>query len=443
MRPGALPSSPEAERAVLAAVLLEPSLLAVVEAKLAVEDFDAEGHRLIYGAFLRLARAGGAIDLRTVQGELERRGELAAAGGLGYLATLDVDLPDLSRVGAYAEIVAERSRRRRVILAGERLVAGARRGALSGEELARQAAELAALAAGGEAGGRVVPVGLVALEALLEVEEGASGESWGGRAAGAIGTPFPGLDALTGGLKPGRLVIVGGRPGQGKTTFALNLAEHAALALGVRTLLVSLEMAAEELAAKLLSARARVPGWVFELGAVSENDWRRLDAASRELAKAPLYLAEAGCLTLERLEAQCRAQALFGLRLVVVDYLQLLELPRAANRNLALGDASRRLKLLAKELGLTVVLLSQLSREPERRQDPRPRLADLRESGNIEQDADLILFPFRREVYEPEAPEAKGKAEIVVAKNRFGALGSAAVRFEGAFSRFVAEEVEA
>ncbi len=417
---GTLPHSAESERAVLAAILLSPGALATV--RLAPADFYVGSHRKVYEAMLELERAGREIDLRTLQARLEDVGDLEKVGGLAFLAGLDLDLPDLARVETYAGIVRDRALRRRLIrecheIARSSFDSRGRSGAALVGEAARRICAL------GEAGGRRGFQGVDgALRAAVDqLEE---------RLSGPIGvrTGFAGLDRLTEGLVAGNLVIVAGRPGLGKTAFALNVAQHVAIREGLPVAFLSLEMAREEVALRILSSESGLSFREVRAARLDEREWRALYETLRRVWEAPLLVADEAATVFEVASGARRLRLEMGLALLVVDYLQLMDVgERFETRELEVSFLSRFLKRLAKELGIPVMALSQLSRRSEHRGDRRPRLADLRESGAIEQDADLVLF-----LHEGDG----GARELIVAKHRNGATGTVELDFEAESMRF-------
>jgi len=429
---GPLPNSREAEAAVLAGVLLEPSLLPVVEGRLEGGDFYFEGHRLIYRALQRVRDSCIHLDLRTLQAELEQRGALERAGGLATLATLDNDLPDLGRVPSYAEIVKERALRRRLMEACAEISRDCRDGGLKAPEAFSKAGEILRRLLGSVGSRRSESIGPILETSLAEIEDRPPGApvglSWG----------FQGLDLLTQGLRPGHLVVVGGRPGMGKTSLAAEVAAKVALDQGGAVVLFSLEMTRQEMAFKVLTARAEVPLRALLQGLMSDAHWQRIFEVAQQLEKVEFFIDDTARPRVAEVVAKARAlHASTGLDLVIIDYLQLLkDGGRSGNRNLELTEISGALKELAKELQLPVLVLAQLSRAPERRQDHRPQLGDLRESGAIEQDADLVAFVYRQEVYEPTNPEVKGQAEVIIRKNRHGELGAVHLLFDGPLAKF-------
>ncbi len=430
--PKTLPQSEESERAVLAAVLLDPRLLPTVAGRLKPEDFFVDRHRRLYGAMLELQDEGAPIDLRTLQARLEQRAELDHAGGIAYLAGLDVDLPDLGRFETYVEIVKERSVRRRLIDTCRRITADCLDGGLDAPA-ALGRAEQEILALGEEAIRRgFVPLSRI-LEETMELLEDSPGK-------GLVGVPtgFIDLDRMTHGLGRGALVIVAGRPGMGKTSLALNIATHVAVALKKTVGVFSLEMGQQELAMRILCSRANVRFSAVRQGHLSQQQWTKVIQTMSDIGKAPLYIDDSASPSILEVASKARRlKAEKNLELLVVDYLQLMQAGgRFENRNLEIAAITRSMKQLAKELDLPVILLSQLSRAPERRgSDHRPQLADLRESGAIEQDADLVAFVYRDEIYNEEA--VKGEAELIILKHRNGETGTIKLVFLGETTTFL------
>ncbi|MFP3939764.1 MAG: replicative DNA helicase [Thermoanaerobaculia bacterium] len=434
-QPRTLPFSEESERAVLAAVLLDSSVLPTVSARLTEDDFYLEKHRILYDAILSLQEGDGdgTIDLRTLQARLEQRGRLEAVGGVAYLASLDLDLPDLGRVGSYVEIIKERSVRRRLIAASQDIIRDCLDGGVEAQ-VALGRAEQAVLGLGEEA----VQKGFLQLSSVLHETLEDLEERPGSTLIG-VPTGFIDFDRITHGLNRGNLLIVAGRPGMGKTSFALNVCQHVALRERRPVGVFSLEMSSQELGLRILCSEANVPFSRLRSGHLSQKQWGRIIQATREVGDAPLFIDDSPNPSLLEVASKARRlKAERGLELVVLDYLQLMQAGgRYENRNLEIAAISRAMKQLAKELELPVIAMSQLSRNPERRgSDRRPQLADLRESGSIEQDADLVAFIYREEVYKPDDPEVEGLAEVIVAKHRNGETGTVELAFLGETTTF-------
>jgi len=435
-QPRTMPQSEESERAVLAAVLLDPRLLPSVSGRLTAEDFYGDRHRAIYAAMLELQEESTAIDLRTLQARLEQRGSFEAAGGLAYLNRLDEDLPDLGRFENYVEIVKERSVRRRLIDVCREVTRDCLDGGVDAAS-ALSRAEQSVMALGEEAIHRgFVPIGRVAEETLEMLEEHS------GKGIVGLDTGFVDLNARIHGLSGGSLVIVAGRPGMGKTTFAMNVAMYVASALKKTVGVFSLEMSKQELALRLLSAETEIGLGKLRSAHLSQNESVAVLQAMSGFGKTPMFIDDSASPSL--LEIASKARRLLAekkLSLLIIDYLQLMQVSgRFENRNLEISAITRALKQLAKELDIPVMLLSQLSRMPERRgSDHRPQLSDLRESGAIEQDADVVLFVYRDWVYKKDDPDADAderEAELIISKNRHGAVGTVPLVFFGEYCRF-------
>jgi replicative DNA helicase len=431
--PRSLPHSEESERAVLAAVLLDPRTLASVSGRLRAEDFYFEKHQTLFEAMVALADERVEVDLRTLQAKLEQRGVLERIGGLAYLASLDLDLPDLGRIDAYVEIVKERSVRRRLIEASGTIIRDCLDGGLEASE-ALGKAEASILGLGEEAVQRgFVSLGEVFDETLEELEERPGSTLIG------VPTGFIDFDRKTHGLNRGNLIIIAGRPGMGKTSFALNVAQHVAIREKRSVAIFSLEMSKQELALRILCSESDIPFSRLRSGHLSQNQWSKLLQVRRRTADAHFYIDDSPNPSLLEVASKARRlKAEKGLDLLILDYLQLMQARgRYENRNLEIAAISRGLKQLAKELDLPVIALSQLSRQPERRgSDHRPQLADLRESGSIEQDADLVAFIYRDEVYNPDDEEVRGLAEVILSKHRNGETGTVELVFLGETTSF-------
>ncbi len=428
----ALPYSEESERAVLGGILLDPSVLPTVSGRLKAEDFYVERHRLLYQVMLELQEQQTQIDMRTVQARLEQQGTFESAGGLSYMATLDLDLPDIGRIDSYAEIVKERSVRRRLISASSQIIRDCLDGGLPAQE-ALGRAEQAVLGLGEEAIRRGFTIISEVFHTTLEELEERPGSMLTGVSSGFID-----LDRITHGLNRGNLIIIAGRPGMGKTSIALNMAQHVAIRERKAVGVYSLEMSQQELALRVLCSEADISFSRLRAGHLSQKEWSRIVQTVRTIGDAPLYIDDSPNPTLLEVASKARRlKAEKGLSLVILDYLQLMQAGgKYENRNLEIAAISRGMKQLAKELELPVIALSQLSRNPERRgTDHRPQLSDLRESGSIEQDADMVAFVYRDEVYSP-TDENKGLAELIIAKHRNGETGTVELVFIGETTSF-------
>jgi replicative DNA helicase len=428
----ALPHSEESERAVLGGVLLDPAILPTISGRLRAEDFYSERHQILYQAMLDLQDEQVEIDLRTLQARLEQRGQLEKIGGLAYLTGLDLDLPDIGRIDNYVEIVKERSVRRRLIHMSGQII----RDCLDGGVEAREAlarAEQTVLGLGEEA----VQRGFAQLSHVLHVTLEELEERPGTMLTG-VPTGFIDFDRISQGLNKGNLIIIAGRPGMGKTSFALNMAQHVSIREKKTVGIFSLEMSQQELALRVLCSEADISFSRLRSNRVSQKEWTRIIQTVRSIGDSPLFIDDSPNPTLLEVASKSRRlKAERGLAVVVLDYLQLMQAGgRYENRNLEIAAISRGLKQLAKELEVPVIALSQLSRQPERRgSDHRPQLADLRESGSIEQDADMVAFIYRDEVYNP-TDENKGLAELIISKHRNGETGTVELVFLGETTSF-------
>lgn len=429
-----LPHNIEAERSVLGAILVNNESYYRVVETIRPEDFYLESHRQILRRMLDLIDVGKVVDLVTLQEELARANALESVGGIAYLASLMDGIPHLVNIDHYIEIIREKSLSRQLIHTANRIMGEAFEQADPAEEvLDRAEAALFSLSEKRIRSG-FVPVRdfevdtARLLEKLYTEKEMITG----------VATGFKDFDRLTSGLQSSDLVIVAARPSMGKTALCLNIAQHVALRLNKPVGMFSLEMSKEQLVMRMLCAEARVDAHRVRTGYLNKDDFRKLIDALGVTAKAPLFIDDSSSLTVMEMRAKCRRlKAEHGLGLIIVDYLQLMSgYGRSENRNQEISGISRGLKGLAKELGVPVIALSQLSRAPEQRTgDHRPQLSDLRESGSIEQDADLVAFIYREEVYKPSEDNA-GLAELIIAKQRNGPIGSVKLAFLREFTRF-------
>jgi replicative DNA helicase len=439
------PQSEDAEQSVLAAMLIDAD--AITRATEVVDDtmFFREGHRRIFRAIIALVEKLSGIDVVTLSDELERRGELDAAGGREYLSFLADAVPTAANVEHHARIVKEKALLRRLIEVSTQIAGEAFEARLPAGELI-DFAEQKILQVGQDRGGE----GFVRVKKLMYTAmdriESISKE---GRTVTGVASGFADLDQMTSGFQPSDLVIVAARPSMGKTALTLNIAQHVAITEGVGVAFFSLEMSKESLVQRMLTSEARLDAQAIRTGRLRDDDWPRLARAAGILAQAPIYIDDAPGMTVLEMRAKARrlkADPDSKLGLIVVDYLQLMTGPSAENRQQEVSQISRGLKALAKELKVPVVALSQLSRAPENRsgeEKGRPQLSDLRESGAIEQDADLILFIFRQEVYAErdevgrlKNSELDGKAEIIIGKQRNGPIGTVPLYFHKQYTRF-------
>jgi replicative DNA helicase len=433
------PQDIEAEQSVLGGMLLSKDAIADVIEVLRGNDFYRPAHQLIYDAILDLYGRGEPADAVTVAAELSRAGVIGRVGGHPYLHTLISGVPTAANAGYYALIVAERAILRRLVEAGTRIVQMGY-GAAGGEGMAGTVDDVVdrAQAEIYEVTERRTAEDYIRIEELLqpmmdELERIQVNDGHGG-----VPTGFEQLDEMLHGLHPGQMVVVAGRPGSGKSTLAMDFARSAAIRHHAATVIFSLEMSKQDIMMRLFSAEARVKLNDLRSGRMSDDDWRKIALRSSELAEAPLFIDDSPNLTMMEIRAKSRRlKQRHGLKLIVIDYLQLMSSgKRVESRQQEVSEFSRAMKLLAKELDVPVVALSQLNRGPEQRTDKKPMLSDLRESGSIEQDADVVLLVHREDMYERESPRA-GEADIIIAKHRNGPTGNAVVAFQGHLSRFV------
>jgi len=417
-----LPTNLDAERFVLGSILMDDSTFIQCAGILEPDDFSLEKHRRIFVRMGDLHTRGEKIDRVTLANELLRHGELESCDGIGYLVSLDDGLPQIYNLESYFRIVKDKSLLRRIIFTSQNLIGRAMMGEEDPDQILESAEEtLLKLGESRVKAGLATPREVIAkyeggVNALLDPSQRVKGMSTG----------FTKFDEMTGGLHPGELVILAARPSMGKTALALNMAQYVAAKLEKTVAVFSLEMSQESLLTRMLCASARVDSRRFRVGYLQQEERNRLTKALNDLVQAPIYIDDTAGAHLMEMHAKLRRlQAERELGLVVVDYLQLMSgRGRFENRNQEISTISRGMKLLSKELNVPMLVLSQLSRAPETRQgDHRPQLSDLRESGSIEQDADVVAFIFREEVYKRDREDLKGVAELILAKQRNGPVG--------------------
>src|SRR6516225_4430621 len=431
-----LPTNLDAERFVLGSILLDDELFIQAAGSLESDDFSLEKHRRIFQRMGDLQDRGEKIDRVTVANELMKFSELEACDGLSYLVSLDDGLPRIPNVDSYIRMVKDKSVLRRIIFTSQHMM----NRALAGEEEPDQilaGAEEALL----KLGAARVKAGLLTPEEILKgYDGGISAFLDPSKRIKGVSTGFAKFDEMTGGLHGGDLFIVAARPSMGKTALALNIAQHVALKMKQTVAVFSLEMSKESLLTRMLCAAARVDSQRFRSGYLTQEERRKLNGALQDLVESPLYIDDTAGLHLMDMHAKLRRlkSERGKIGLVIVDYLQLMSgRGRFENRNQEVSALSRGLKLLAKELNVPMMVLSQLSRAVESRQgDHRPQLSDLRESGSIEQDADVVGFVFREEVYNRDREDLKGLAELIIAKQRNGPIGTVNLVFLHAQTKF-------
>lgn len=432
--PRVMPHNLDAEQSTLGGMLLSQEAVAEVFEMVRGADFYSNRHEIIFNAIMQLFGRGEPTDVIAVTDELTKRGDLVKAGGAEYLHSLASYVPTAANASYYAKIVSEKAIMRRLIEAGTRIAQSGYDNLGEVEELVNKAQIEVFNVAGHMASDSYVGLNDSIEAAIHEIE---SAQRRGGELTG-IPTGFTDLDTYTHGLHPGQLVIVAARPAVGKSTFALDLARNAAVKHNQPTIFFSLEMGRAEIAMRMLSAESSIYLQSMRKGTMSEADWSRLAAVRGKINDAPLYIDDSPNMTLVEIRAKCRRLAQqVDLKMVVIDYLQLLTSgKKVESRQQEVSEFSRALKLLAKELGIPVIALSQLNRQTEQSKDKRPEISHLRESGSLEQDADVVILLHREGIYEKDHPRA-GEADIILAKQRNGPTGTVVVAFHGQYSRFV------
>ncbi len=430
------PNSIEAEQSLIGGLMLDAQAWDKIADVVVSDDFYRKDHRLVFEAIARLVETGSPCDVVTVSEHLDNRGELDQAGGLEYLATLANQTPGAANARAYAKILHERATLRALINAGNEIAGSAfstdgRSAAEVLDEAERVVFEIAERGSRGKQGFKSLKQILPDTVDRIDLLHQSDGDITG------ISTGFHEFDKLTAGLQGGDLVIIAGRPSMGKTTLAINIAENAAIGSKVPTAIYSMEMPSEQLAFRMISSLGRVDQTHLRTGRFPDEDWSRINTAVQLMSDAPIFIDDTAGLSPTEIRARARRlQREHGLGLIVVDYLQLMQVPgNKENRATEISEISRSLKALAKELSVPVIALSQLNRGVEQRTDKRPVMSDLRESGAIEQDADLIIFIYREEVYNQDTPR-KGIADITIAKQRNGPIGDFPLTFVGRYTKF-------
>ena len=432
--PRVTPHNLDAEQSTLGGMLLSQEAVAEVFETVSGSDFYAPKHELIFNAILSLFGKGEPTDVIAVSDELNKAGTLVKAGGADYLHSLTSYVPTAANASYYAKIVSDKAILRRLIDAGTRIAQSGYDSQGEVEDLVNQAQadvyQVSKMSSKED---------YIALSDSIEaaIQEIETAQKRGGELTG-IPTGFTDLDALTHGLHPGQLIIVAARPAVGKSTFALDMARTAAVKYNKPTIFFSLEMGRAEIAMRMLSAESSIYLQSMRKGTVTEGDWTRLAAVRGRINDAPLFIDDSPNMSLVEIRAKCRRLAQqVDLKMVVIDYIQLMSSgKKVESRQQEVSEFSRALKLLAKELKIPVVALSQLNRQAEQAKDKRPELSHLRESGSLEQDADVVVLLHREGIYERDHPKA-GEADLILAKQRNGPTGTVTVAFHGQYSRFV------
>jgi replicative DNA helicase len=432
-----LPHNLEAERSVLGAILLHNDAFNLAAEVIDAADFYRDAHRRIFDKMVKLVERGGAIDLITLKEELGRSGDLDEVGGPAYITALVDGVPRSMNIEHYARIIKEKSTLRNLIFSANKILATAYEAEEDADVILDQA-EHAIFAIADDK----VRDGFVSLRALAQSSLDTI-EKLHARKELVTGVPtgFSDLDEMTSGLQPSDLIIIAARPSMGKTSLVLNIAQHVGTRTAKTVGLFSLEMSKEQLFLRMLTAEARIDAQRMRRGFLGEHDWGRLSQAIGTLSEAKIFIDDSPSIGVLEMRAKCRRLAAeHNLDLVIIDYIQLMQgRGRFENRTLELASISRSMKGLAKELNVPIVVLSQLSRAPESRADHRPQLSDLRESGALEQDADVVIFIYREDLYADKnqpAAENEGVAELIIGKQRNGPTGVVKLAFIREFTRF-------
>jgi len=428
------PHNIEAEQSVLGCMLLDKEVVPSIAEILKTEDFYREDHREIYDAIMDLFQRAEPIDLITVSEQLKQRGTLENVGGLEYLTNIATSVPTTANAKHYAGIVEEKALLRKLIKTSSEII---NMGYEASEEVAilldKAEKNIFDIIQGRNTQG-FSHIKDVLVDTFNHLEELYNNKGF----VTGIPTGFTDLDYKTAGLQNSDLILVAARPAMGKTSFALNIAQHAAIHSNIPVAIFSLEMSKEQLVSRILCSEVMIDSHKMKIGKLEDDDWQKMARALGPLSEAPIYIDDTPGLSVMDIRAKCRRLKLEkGLGLVVIDYLQLMQgRGKSENRQQEISEISRSLKILAKEINIPVITLSQLSRAPEARADHRPMLSDLRESGAIEQDADLVMFLYRDDYYNPDT-EKKNIAEVIIAKHRSGSTGTVELRWFGEYTKFV------
>ncbi len=428
------PQDMAAEQSVLGSMLISKDAVAEVSEVLRGNDFYRPSHEIIHDAVIDLFGRGEPVDMITVAAELQRRGVLAKVGGAPYLHTLAANVPIAANAEFYAQIVHEKAILRRLVDAGTKIAQFGYAGEGQVDDIVDRAQAEIYQITDKRSSEDYAPLSDI-MESVLDEIEAISN-----REAGLYGVPtgFADLDDLTNGLHAGQMIIVAARPAMGKSTLALDLCRAASIQNNMTSVFFSLEMTRSEISMRLLSAEAKVPLNHIRNGNMQDGDWDKLARHMAKVSAAPMFIDDSPNMTMMEIRAKARRlKQRHDLRLIVIDYMQLMTSGRKVeSRQLEVSEFSRQIKLLAKELGVPIIALSQLNRGPEQRGDKRPMMSDLRESGSLEQDADMVILLHRDDVYEKESTRP-GEADLIVAKHRNGATRDITVAFQGHYSRFV------
>lgn len=427
------PHSVEAEQAVLGCMLLDSDVIPTVTELIRSSDFYREDHREICEAITDIVEQAGPVDIITVSEQLQRRGTLEKAGGMDYLASITSAVPTTANARHYAKIVEGKSLLRKLIKAAQEIAGMSYEAADEAEFVLDRAEKSIFDIIERRSTQGFAHIKDVLLEAFIRLEELYNSKS----PITGVPTGFTDLDMKTAGLQNSDLVLIAARPGMGKTALALNIAQYAAVQKHVPVALFNLEMSKDQLVNRMLCSEVMVDSHRMRTGRLDDEDWKKIARALGPLSEAPIYIDDTPGVTVMDIRAKCRRLKLEKkLGLVVIDYLQLMRgREKAESRQQEVSEISRSLKILAKELSVPVLTMSQLSRGPESRSDHRPMLSDLRESGAIEQDADIVMFLYRDDYYNPDS-EKKNRAEIIIAKHRNGSTGTIYLKWFDKYTKF-------
>lgn len=427
-----MPENVRAEQSIFSIMLLDNSKIPGVLEKLNTQDFYKESHQVIFDAMEYLYLKDSSVNLIVLINYLESTGKIEKAGGSAYLSKLSTLEYSTGFLDSYVESVSEKALLRRLIRASDEITRDSYEKQDKPQEVLEDAERRIFNIADKRQSKDFTPMNKAVEQGLLSIEKAYLNK---GTFTG-VPTPYPQLNEMTSGFQKGDMILIAARPSMGKTTFALNLAQYAALKEGKSVAIFSLEMSAEQLVFKMMCSEANVDNNDLRKGDLDESDWDNLARVTGPLSKARIFIDDtAGISVLEMKSKARRLKIEHGLDLIVIDYLQLMQ-GKGENRQLEVSEMSRSVKIMAKELGVPVICLSQLSRAPEQRNDHRPMLSDLRDSGSIEQDADLVMFLFRDEYYEKEKSEAPGVTEVIIAKQRNGPTGTVKLAFIGKYGKF-------
>ncbi|GIM28956.1 replicative DNA helicase [Clostridium polyendosporum] len=427
-----LPQSIEAEQSVLGSMIIDRQAIAQAAESLTGEDFYRDAHKVIFSSIVEMFQRDEAVDLVTLLEYLKSTDKLEKAGGITYVTEISGSVPTTANLNSYIKIVSEKSTLRKLIRSSTEIIEDCYNNQNEVEKVMDGAEKRIFDIGEKRTTGDFEPLSAVLERSFEQIERifNDKGEITG------VSSGFRDLDAKTSGFQKGDMVLIAARPSMGKTTFALNIAEHAALRDGKSVVIFSLEMSKEQLAYKLLCSEANVDMLKLRTGNLEDKDWENIARAAGPLAAAKIYIDDTAGVSVMEMRSKCRRLKIeYGIDLILIDYLQLMSGSGGESRQQEVSEISRSIKALAKEMQCPVVALSQLSRAPEQRADHRPMLSDLRESGSIEQDADLVMFLYRDEYYNKETEE-KNVGECIIAKQRNGPVGTVKLAWLGQFSKF-------